>query len=128
MIERFRFGKCVEINSFWKIQKAEQNPLFQMAAAMSQALHSFDSVSDQKPILISVFRDFSVNKNYIFTQNFCVLVFISYCSKNRGKMAIIAKKRRLRKNFKISYPSFCQKLASATTIGSAFLERFRYAR
>ena len=41
------------------------------------------------------------------------------------KLPSVAKKRLLRKKFKIHYLSSAQKIASAQTLGSAFLERIR---
>ena len=52
--------------------------MFQMAAAICQALPSFFSEYCQKSLFISVSSDFY--EKYIVTNNFCVSTHNSYCS------------------------------------------------
>ena len=61
--------------------------VFQMAAAMCQALPSFYSEYCQKSLFISVSSDFY--ENYIVTNNFCVSTPNSYCSLENYKFHIL---------------------------------------
>ena len=60
------------------VHNSQQKSLFQMAAALCQALPSFYSEYYQKSLFISVPSDFY--EIYIVTKNFCVSTHNSYCS------------------------------------------------
>ena len=66
-----------------KNQNSEQKSLFQMAAAMCQALPSFYSDFCRKSRFNSVFSDFY--KKYLVTHDYCVSTHNSYCSSDNCK-------------------------------------------